>query len=87
MDSSKPVHELTSLETFASYIRYAGDESIADYVQQLLEHDKEYLESSEIAFDEVASSDTMLSEKAKYYIKMSDITAITKEKVDNTRAE
>ena len=45
VDPSKPVHELTPLETFASYIRYAGDESMADYVQQLLEHGREYLES------------------------------------------
>ena len=87
VDPSKPVHELTPLETFASYIRYAGDESMADYVQQLLEHGREYLESSEIAFDEVTRSDTMLSEKEKYYIKMSDIAAITKEKVEDARAE
>ena len=87
VDPSKPVHELTPLETFASYIRYAGDESMADYVQQLLEHGREYLESSEIAFDEVTRSDTMLSEKEKYYIKMSDIATITKEKVEDARAE
>lgn len=87
VDPTKPVHELTPLETFASYIRYAGDESMADYVQQLLEHGREYLESSEIAFDEVTRSDTMLSEKEKYYIKMSDIAAITKEKVEDARAE
>ena len=87
VNPSKPVHELTPLETFASYIRYAGDESMADYVQQLLEHGREYLESSEIAFDEVTRSDTMLSEKEKYYIKMSDIAAITKEKVEDARAE
>ena len=29
----------------------------------------------------------MLSEKEKYYIKMSDIAAITKEKVEDARAE
>ena len=87
VDPSKPVHELTPLETFASYIRYAGDESMADYTQQLLEHGREYLESSEIAFDEVTRSDTMLSEKEKYYIKMSDIAAVTKEKVEDARAE
>lgn len=87
VDPSKPVHELTPLETFASYIRYAGDESMADYVQQLLEHGREYLESSEIAFDEVTRSDTMLSEKEKYYIKMSDIATITKEKVEDAKAE
>ena len=87
VDPSKPVQELTPLETFASYIRYAGDESMADYVQQLLEHGREYLESSEIAFDEVTRSDTMLSEKEKYYIKMSDIATITKEKVEDARAE
>ena len=87
VDPSKPVHELTPLETFASYIRYAGEESMADYVQQLLEHGREYLESSEIAFDEVTRSDTMLSEKEKYYIKMSDIATITKEKVEDARAE
>ena len=87
VDPSKPVHKLTPLETFASYIRYAGDESMADYVQQLLEHGREYLESSEIAFDEVTRSDTMLSEKEKYYIKMSDIATITKEKVEDARAE
>ena len=87
VDPTKPVHELTPLETFASYIRYAGDESMADYVQQLLEHGREYLESSEIAFDEVTRSDTMPSEKEKYYIKMSDIAAITKEKVEDARAE
>ena len=87
VNPSKPVHELTPLETFASYIRYAGDESMADYVQQLLEHGREYLESSEIAFDEVTRSDTMLSEKEKYYIKMSDIATITKEKVEDARAE
>ena len=87
VDPSKPVQELTPLETFASYIRYAGDESMADYVQQLLEHGREYLESSEIAFDEVTRSDTMLSEKEKYYIKMSDIAAVTKEKVEDARAE
>ena len=87
VDPSKPVHELTPLETFASYIRYAGDESLADYTQQLLEHGREYLESSEIAFDEVTRSDTMLSEKEKYYIKMSDIAAVTKEKVEDARAE
>ena len=87
VDPSKPVHELTPLETFASYIRYAGDESMADYVQQLLEHGREYLESSEIAFAEVTRSDTMLSEKEKYYIKMSDIATITKEKVEDARAE
>ena len=60
---------------------------MADYVQQLLEHGREYLESSEIAFDEVTRSDTMLSEKEKYYIKMSDIATITKEKVEDARAE
>ena len=87
VDPSKPVQELTPLETFASYIRYAGDESMADYVQQLLEHGREYLESSEIAFDEVTRSDTMLSEKEKYYIKMSDIATVTKEKVEDARAE
>ena len=87
VDPSKPVHELTPLETFASYIRYAGEESMADYVQQLLEHGREYLESSEIAFDEVTRSDTMLSEKEKYYIKMSDIATITKEKVEDAKAE
>ena len=87
VDPSKPVHELTPLETFASYIRHAGDESMADYVQQLLEHGREYLESSEIAFDEVTRSDTMLSEKEKYYIKMSDIATITKEKVEDAKAE
>ena len=87
VDPTKPVQELTPLETFASYIRYAGDESMADYVQQLLEHGREYLESSEIAFDEVTRSDTMLSEKEKYYIKMSDIATITKEKVEDARAE
>ena len=87
VDPSKPVHELTPLETFASYIRYAGEESMADYVQQLLEHGREYLESSEIAFDEVTRSDTMLSEKEKYYIKMSDIDTITKEKVEDAMAE
>ena len=87
VDPSKPVHELTPLETFASYIRYAGDESMADYVQQLLEHGREYLESSEIAFDEVTRSDTMLSEKEKYYIKMSDIATITREKIEDARAE
>ncbi len=87
VDPTKPVQELTPLETFASYIRYAGDESMADYVQQLLEHGREYLESSEIAFDEVTRSDTILSEKEKYYIKMSDIATITKEKVEDARAE
>ena len=87
VDPSKPVQELTPLETFASYIRYAGDESMADYVQQLLEHGREYLESSEIAFDEVTRSDTMLSEKEKYYIKMSDIATITREKIEDARAE
>ena len=60
---------------------------MADYVQQLLEHGREYLESSEIAFDEVTRSDTMLSEKEKYYIKMPDIATITKEKVEDAKAE
>lgn len=87
VDIGKPVEELSQIETFAAYIKYAGDKNKAGYIEKLLEHGKEYLTSSEIAFDEVVGSDTMYFEREKYYIKMSDNVTIAREMREAAEAE
>lgn len=87
VDIDKPVKSLSPIETFAAYIRFAGDREKAGYVEELLIHGREYLESSEIAFDEVTRSDIMSFEREKYYIKMSDNATIQAEKIREIKAK
>lgn len=86
VDMSKPVHELSPMETFAAYIRCAGDKEKAGYTEELLTHGKEYLESTEIVFDEVTRSDTMFFDREKHYIKISDNVTIQREMCEKAEA-
>ena len=87
VDTDKPVEQLTPIETFAAYIRYAGDPDMAEYIGKLLDHGKEYLAATESAFDEVSRSDTMVTERDRYYIKMSENKTILRERVEKATAD
>ena len=49
-------------------------------------HGKEYLAATESAFDEVSRSDTMVTERDRYYIKMSENKTILRERVEKATA-
>lgn len=83
---NKPVHEFSPMETFAAYIRCAGDKEKAGYIEELLAHGSEYLESTEIVFDEVTRSDTMFFDREKHYIKISDNVTMQREMCEKAEA-
>ena len=86
VDTDRPVEQLTPIETFAAYIRYAGDADMAEYTEKLLDHGKEYLTATECAFDEVSRSDTMITERDRYYIKLSENRTIMRERIEKATA-
>ena len=50
-------------------------------------HGKEYLAATESAFDEVSRSDTMVTERDRYYIKISEKKTILRERVEKAAAD
>ena len=62
-DDSKPVSELSPLEIFAAYIKYAADEDKAGYASELLEKGEEILDMAENIFRDVTLSEKAWLEK------------------------
>ena len=63
VDDSKPVSELSPLELFAAYIKYAADEDKAGYASELLEAGEEILDMAENIFRDVTLNERAWLEK------------------------
>ncbi len=63
VDDSKPVSELSPLELFAAYIKYAADEDKAAYSSELLEQGEEILDMAENIFREITLNERAWLEK------------------------
>lgn len=93
VDVSKPVDTLSPEEMFAAYLKFAGDENSADYVSELLDHGKEYMEMTESVFKDITLDDRAFFEKRAHDIYLSDYATVkdilteTKGKLTETEAE
>ena len=56
---SKPISEMTSHERLAVYFKYAADDSKQDYLDQLLEYEKEVLDMTTPILEEISAEKQM----------------------------
>lgn len=86
VDAAKPVDTLSPEEMFAAYLKFAGDENSADYVSELLDHGKEYMEMTETVFKDITLDDRAFFEKRAHDIYLSDYATVQDELAE-TKAE
>lgn len=86
VDTAKPVDALTPEEMFAAYLKLAGDENSTDYVSELLDRGKEYMEMTETVFKDITLDDKAFFEKRAHDMYLSDYATV-RDELAETREE